>query len=273
MKKLLREALQKIYISSLPKRISTSLSDNQRYPQVCLQAAHDYRFFNEFRRNPVYNKILEHVSEKLGKEYLNVIIKDAEILNVIDKFRANDAHGNPKMYEYPTIGMISPTTLRYIKVLVDLKTYFQTLDNLNLCEIGVGYGGQCRIINAYYKPASYCLVDIQPALALTQRFLDNYILRSVITYKTMNELKEQEYDLVISNYAFTELPRTIQDIYLNKVILKSKRGYVTYNEITPAEFNSYKINELVSMIPGSKTIKEEPLTDPKNCILIWGVNA
>jgi hypothetical protein len=273
VKHLITKVLQKIYDSSLPRRISTSLSDNQLYPQVCLRASHDYRFFNNFRRNPVYNKILEHVSEKLGKEYLNVIVKDIEILNAIDKFRMNDTHGNPRMYEYPSIGMISPTTLRYIKVLVDLKTYFQTLDNLDLCEIGVGYGGQCRVINAYYKPASYCLVDIQPALTLAQRFLDNYILHSVITYKTMNELKEQEYDLVISNYAFTELPRTIQDVYLSKVILKSKRGYITYNEINPAEFNSYNINELIRMIPGSRIMKEEPLTEPRNCIIIWGANA
>ena len=144
-------------------------------------------------------------------------------------------------------GMISPSTLRYIKVLADIKNNFETADQLDICEIGIGYGGQCRIINAYFKPATYCLVDIQPALALTKRFLDNYILHSTLTYKTMNELGQRDYDLVLSNYAFTELPRTIQDIYLNKVILNSKRGYITYNEITPNEFDSYKSGELVAM--------------------------
>jgi phospholipid N-methyltransferase len=272
VKRLFPKVLQKIYYPSLTRRVSTSLSDNQVYPQVCLQASHDYRYFNNFRRNPAYNKILEHVSEGLGKEYLGIIEKDMEIFNAMDTFKMNDTYGNPRMYEYPRIGMISPTTLRYIKVLADLKTHFQTLDNLDVCEIGVGYGGQCRVINAYYKPASYCLVDIQPALALAQRYLDNYILSSVIAYKTMNELKVQDYDLVISNYAFTELPRAIQDVYLDKVILRSKRGYITYNELTPAEFNSYKIDELIRTIRGSRTIKEEPLTAQKNCILIWGAH-
>ena len=252
---------------------TTSLSDNQAYPSVCIQACNDYLVFNNFRRNPVYNQILEHVSEKQGSEYLQIISDDSDILAVINDFKMNDNFGNPRIYEYPNIGMISPTTLRYIKVLVDIKKEFLTADNLNICEIGVGYGGQCRIINAYYKPATYCLVDIQPALALAQRFLDNYLLHSVLTYTTMNELCPKEFDLVLSNYAFTELPRPIQDVYLNKVILKSKRGYITYNEITPKEFNSYKLDELVAMIPGSKILKEEPLTHPKNCIIVWGPNA
>ncbi len=100
---------------------------------------------------------------------------------------------------------------------------FKQLDNLNICEIGVGYGGQCRIINSVTSPNRYTLVDIQPALMLTQRYLDNYILSSIVTYKTMNELEIQKYDLVLSNYAFSELPRSVQDVYLNKIILNSKK--------------------------------------------------
>jgi len=270
---MLSRVIQKIVGLSVPERISTSLSDNQAYPQVCIKATNDFRVFNSFRRNPVYNRVLEHVSEKQGGKYLEIISNDSDILAAINNFKPNDNYGNPRIYEYPNIGKISPTNLRYIKILADIRKYFHTIDHMNICEIGVGYGGQCRIINAYYKPATYCLVDIQPALALAQRFLDNYILHSVLTYKTMNELDKIDYDFVLSNYAFTELPRPIQDIYLSKVISNSKRGYITYNEITPKEFNSYKSHELAEMIPGSKVLKEEPLTHPKNCIIVWGTNA
>jgi putative sugar O-methyltransferase len=270
MKRFFKGMLQRVNFMSVPVRISTSLSDNQLYPQVCIQASNDYKVFNNFRRNPFYNQILEHVSEQQGSDYLQIISKDLEILASIDNFKQNDNWGNPRTYEYPNIGIISPTTLRYIKVLTDIKMYFQTADNLDICEIGVGYGGQCRVINAYFKPATYSLVDIQPALSLAQRFLDNYILHSRLAYTTMNELPQREYDLVISNYAFTELPRTIQDVYLNRVIMKSKKGYITYNEITPEEFCSYKLEELINIIPGAKIFKEEPLTYAKNCIIVWG---
>ena len=86
----------------------------------------------------------------------------------------------------------------------------------------------------------------------------------------MNELEKKNYDLVISNYAFTELPRTVQDVYLNKIILNSKRGYITYNEITPEEFRSYKLNEIKEIIPGAKIFEEEPLTHHNNRLIVWG---
>jgi putative sugar O-methyltransferase len=186
------------------------------------------------------------------------------------RLRRNDDFGGPATYEYPGVGSISPSTLRYVKVLTDLKAYFASLDGLDVCEIGVGYGGQCRIINAWFKPASYCLVDIAPALALARRFLERFDLPPVLAYRAMDELTARDYDLVISNYAFTELPRPLQDGYLEKVILRSARGYITYNEITPAEFNSYKAEELLRIIPGAHSVDERPLTHPLNCIILWG---
>ena len=70
----------------------------------------------------------------------------------------------------------------------------------------------------------------------------------------MNELDIDNYDIVISNYAFTELPRSIQDIYLKKVILNSSNGYITYNEIVPEYFNTYKRDELLKIIPAQKSL-------------------
>lgn len=273
MDRIFKDAFNKMCASILPKRILTSLSDNKAYPNVCLQASNDSRYFKNFRRNQTYNEILEHTSEQEGKEYLDIIKKDADIFSKMDTFKENDKYGNPRIFHYPSVGKISPTTLRYIKVLADLKALFGTMDNLNICEIGAGYGGQCRIINSYFKPNSYCLIDIKPALMLAKRFLGHYIIHFRLIYKTMDELQENEYDLLISNYAFTELPRPIQDIYLKKCILCSRKGYITYNEIAPPEFKSYKKEELTNIIPNSKIMKEVPLTHPNNCIIVWGVNS
>lgn len=252
-------------------KLSTSLSDNMVYPDFCAKASIDSILFANFRKNSVYQQILEHVSQQQGQLYLDEIKKHhADLLNKLSTFKLNDEWGNPDVYDYPEIGIISPTTLRYIKVLGDLKKAFHQLDNLHICEIGVGYGGQCRIINSIFKPSQYTLVDIKPALMLAQRYLDNYVLHSEMSYKTMNELSPKKYDLVISNYAFTELHRSIQDAYLHKIILNSERGYITYNDINPASFQSYKKEELLKIIPKSRILDEIPLTHPNNCILIWG---
>ena len=270
LKRFFSRVFTKIYCLSLPRRTSTSLSDNQAYPQICLDAANNFRYFNRFRRNPVYAAIVETVTADLGRKYLDLLLPDKKIMEKIKKFKKNDDWGGPITYNYQELGDISPTTLRYIKVAADLREYFVNLDNFNIGEIGVGYGGQCRIIDVLFSPRSYCLIDIQPALQLTQRYLDNYPINSVLSFKTMNELDYKTYDLCLSNYAFSELPRPLQDIYLKKVILNSKRGYITYSDnFTPASFNSYRVDELLKIIPGAIKIKEEPLTGP-NFIILWG---
>jgi hypothetical protein len=252
---------------------STSVTDNELYPQACLEASHDFRAFANFRRHPAYVEALEHVSEAQGRGCLEIISQDAQILAAMQAFRSNDDFGNPTLCEFPVVGTFSPTTLRYVKILADLKSHFKNLDDLRIAEIGVGYGGQCRVINGFFKPAAYCLIDIVPALGLAQRYLDNFVLHSTMSYMTMNELPVLESDLVISNYAFSELRRPIQESYLRKVVKSAKRGYITFNRIAPGNFQSYTAAELLQIIPGSKLFEERPLTHPNNCVIVWGDQA
>jgi hypothetical protein len=86
----------------------------------------------------------------------------------------------------------------------------------------------------------------------------------------MNQLPVMESDLVISNYAFSELRRPIQEAYLRKVLQPAKRGYITFNQIAPGNFQSYSAAELLQIIPGSKVFEERPLTHPNNCVIVWG---
>lgn len=254
----------------LGKTFLTSLTDNREYPDYCLQAALNSDVFQDFRRNEIYNFALEHDSYEQGLEYLEAVRQSKfNLLAVADKFRDNDKFGNPIVYEYEGIGTFSPTTLRYIKILSDLEAEFGSLDNLNICEIGVGYGGLCRLIDSYFKVKSYTLVDLKPVLMLAQKYLDNYILHTSLVYRTMNELSTEIYDLVISNYAFTEMRREIQNIYLKKIIYPSLRGYITYNDGNPKDFNSYKKEELAKIIRGIKEMPEVGILYETDCILAW----
>lgn len=246
-----------------------SISENNKYPAFCLRAAKKSNVFKNFRANSVYNEILEHVTEEQGLIYLEEIKKMPQVLKHLNRFKENDLIGGPKLFNYEEYGLISPTTLRYIKVLCDLISQFNSLDNFNIYEIGVGYGGQCRIIDEYSKIPKYVLIDLLEVLLLSERYLKQFEINSKIEFKEMEALNETMIDLVISNYAFSELTRAMQDFYLNKVILKSKNGYITYNEINPESFNSYKLPELLSIIPNSFIVEEVPLTHPQNAIIVW----
>jgi len=64
---------------AVPAKLNTSITDNQVYPQVCLQAAYDYRHFLNFRREPTYIGALEHVPERVGRMCHDLIARDPEI--------------------------------------------------------------------------------------------------------------------------------------------------------------------------------------------------
>lgn len=244
-----------------------SLSDNNTYPDFCLRASQESQLFARFRQRDEYRAILEHVTREQGEEYYKFICEN-ELDKHMERFVLNDLVGGPQMFRYGG-HMVSPSTLRYAKVLCDLLLEFDNLDGLNICEIGAGYGGQCRIIHSMFRPKSYTMVDIYPALQLARRYLDNYPINGVLEFKTMNELDFTKFDLVISNYAFTELPGDIQAIYWEKVIKLAKNGYITFNKIVPPEFKSMTKQEILENLPWAKEIAEQPLTHPDNCIIVW----
>ena len=266
----IRNAVDRVRNVFVKRRFVTSLSDNGRYPQVCLDATNDVATFRQFRRIRNYRAILEHVTEEDGRAYLDHVRRRPELLAALPRFAANDLHGLPLAFDYPPYGRFSPTTLRYVKVLGDLLDRFGSLDALSICEIGVGYGGQCRVISEWARPSEYCLVDLRPALGLAERYLDQYVLSMPIELRTLNTLRSRDWDLVISNYALTEMPREVQDAYVERAVGRARRGYVTYNRINPAEFRSLTPEDLCRIASDARSEPEVPLTHPGNCIITWG---
>lgn len=258
----------------------TSISDDNSYPVICYMASRSERFFRNFRRNSTYNDILEHVSQVQGQAYLDIIQKRKQ-LQFTDadwnNFHQNDLYGNPVTFSYDINGrtmVFSPTTLRYAKVLQDIALLFDTEKIKSVAEIGIGYAGECRILTSYLKSLeSYSLFDLPEVLELAKKYLGkfgNYITDNVKFVDGTRIEVDESYDFVMSNYAFSELIRDIQDIYLNKVILKSKAGYITWNSLSCDVLDGYSLEALLKKIPGSMVIPEEPLTKEKNCIIIWG---
>ena len=255
-------------------QLQSSISDTYKYRNACQMAALFDSDFNSFKRNPEYNAILEHVSEDQGRQYkqhLDAYFPD--YLYKLEQFKENDAYGSPVVFEYEGIGNFSPTTLRYIKVLSDLSHLFGSLDNFNIIEIGVGYGGQCKVISDFFNINKYTLVDLDEALNLTDKYLKKLNVKNVQVVRPLEiTALDKEFDLVISNYAFTELSRSIQELYLNKILLRSSHGYMTCNFVSEDfSINSFSLNELEQRLSifNIRKLAEFPLTHKDNTILFW----
>ena len=197
-----------------------------------------------------------------------------ELAELLDAFRDNDVLGSPQRANYGPHGEFSPTTLRYVKVLADLRMLFGPLDGFDIIEIGGGFGGQALVCSRSAQLSSYTLVDLQEAAALQRSYLGrlNVEISTAVTQDALD--KGALYDLVISNFAYSELTRPVQQRYLEDVLLRSKRGYLSLNYHSPRVYRTLRTQDLLNVLPGSHVLPLDRETaverKGKVDILVWG---
>lgn len=197
------------------------------YLSACARAAHDDQFFNTFKQSGYYRPILEHVSRDMGAQYLNDT--KIEFLDKLELIKQNDTQGSPETHYYPVVGEISPTTLRYLKHTSDIITHFGS-DLKTIVEIGGGYGGLCKTLSCFVNFENYTIIDLEEPNCLARKYLSKFNLP--VSSCRLDEVHEQNnFDLLISNYAFSELSRDTQEEYLAKVIVKCNMFYMIFNDM------------------------------------------
>ena len=256
---------------------ATSLSDYDRYKALCHKAANDPLSFEVIRRHPDYMAIVESLGTEDGAEYAAFAMRnDPTIFDRAAELRRNDDFGGPFLCTYEPIGSFSPTTLRYVKVATDLRRLFGSLDGMRIAEIGGGYGGQCRILHALNEIGRYTIFDLEEPLALTRTYLSKFGIGDV-RLTQLSAAEPDDYDLVISNYALSEIRTDLQDAYLEKAVLRSRHGYIIYNQEAFQKNHpnfSYRAEEIQERIPNAKIISgfpELPKADTKynNVLIFW----
>lgn len=257
-------------------KLNRSISDDGTYVAAVKEATSNFTAFRNFKRDPRYTAILEHASVQQGKECLEIIRSESpDLISRIKEFKENDLEGGAVTHHYEQIGEISPSTLRYIKVASDLKKMFGEIIEGNIAEVGIGYGGQLLISDKIFQFKEYHLFDLPPVLELASKYLECHVLNNCYHKFTLNQHNGSvDYDLAISNYAFSELPSKLQVKYIEKIFLKSRRGYLTMNSGLPnSAFQSDKLSlaELKNLLPKFDVIDEKPLTHPGNYIIVWGI--
>lgn len=255
----------------LPK--GTSITDSERYVSyltLCDLASENEKIFSKFRSYKVMIEVLDHVTYKQGKEYLNTLNNfggwKPQYGELIRKL---DLYGGGKKFYFKNLGTFSPTMLRYLKVHLETLSIFGSFAGLTLTEIGVGFGGQASILGGLNPPLQYNLCDLPEVLKLTNKFLSTNSIVLNCKYIDGRDPIELNSDIVISNYAFSELNRTVQSKYLDRVILKSRMGYITWNPLSERDLDGYSLEELFNLIPNAVMQDENPSTFPGNKLIVW----
>jgi len=246
------------------------------YADLCLKAALETATFESFRRHASYTPILEHVNAETGRQYLKIILDGGysldEVLEIIEPLQRL---GGPILYDVGAGRPLSATALRYLKVGIDIIA--QLGKNLgNVIEIGCGYGGQAIILSRICSIQHYTFLDMWQANLLIQRFIEESNFHVDYDIKTIRQSPGSlSADLIVSNYAFSELDMQLQSLCLKKFILSSKHGYLTMNTgLDGTAFNAQAARHiasdvLVSLIPNAQLAPEVPRTSPSNYIIYW----
>ena len=276
MKKLFSAAsllLIACYSNDVCGKSATQCSD---YPQRCSEAARDNKKFMEWRKSPACIKIVETVSYKQGLA-LEKIIKSSypNLLPFCEKICLEDKIGSPISCKY-SIGSCSPTILRYLKVAGDLQKEFGDLTKLNIIEIGGGFGGQCKILNDVAGFASYSIIDLPECMPYIDRYLKYFGVKNFSVIDCTKISQPMQFDLVISNYAISEIDKHGQLNYIKNIVNLAPMGYIIYNySISNPFVNSYTLQEFVACLSTDKRlIKIEPETPQTakthdNFVIIW----
>jgi putative sugar O-methyltransferase len=273
----LRNKIRRLVLSKTTFNETQGKSDSQVtfYEQQLSWLLNSTKRLSDFRRKYDYREILEHVTYKQGKSYLEQIQKHSpqNYIELIEKNKANDLFGNPYEYQYPGVGRVSPTTLRYISTAIDICETIRLNKESVVAEIGVGYGGQAAIFERMYGIRNYSAFDLPSVIQLSNLYLNRVNSKLKFTSTGLSSDNNTTWDVVISNYAFSELHRDLQLSYIEHVIAKSKSGYMIMNSgrsnITGRSEGKLSLNEIRNYIPNLQVKEEVPLTGPDSYIIYW----
>ena len=273
---------------------NTSVSDNNLFPEFCYTASKHDDIFQNFKMHPVFSQIIgSWAYEPFVSMYLEVLQRIVNNPNfrisdeALEKMLRIDSLGNPQKISITIRNEIDPDKskdlvcslnyIRYLKVAFDIFSFFDTTKIKTVSEIGVGYGGQCSALVNLFSVTQYNLIDLPEVLSLAERCLTESDTTAGIRYFDGTHLYyDLPSDFFISSFAFSELKKSVQDHYLEKVLLKSKAGYITWNDGIDKKVwgtDGYTLQEILSIIPGAEAYFIPPQTyqgDQKVCVVLWG---
>jgi len=256
------------------------------YDEAHAHFASNEAAFSTFRSSAFAVAMYEHVSPVHGEAILALIRRTSpSLLRVasVARFAEGAAIGSPRRAAFPGLPAMSPTSLRYVKVVAELQQCFGSLGGMRIVEVGPGYGGQAHAILSYARPKLYHLVDLPGVTALAHKFIKRAVGCTWGTTEMRDVLhgySQHGFDLFISNYAFHELRLETQMQYFRKLVRNSSHGYVIYSEGLSAHSARQSLRtgtllwllEAVGLDPG--TMQEEPLSGVHeglpNTVITWG---
>lgn len=216
---------------------SASGAEDQ-WVDICLKAGASEFHFAKFRSYPIVRRVVDGYPQHVANQYFHRIkkaISDQKLFSrILNEWGSSDSICSPQIVKkFKSQGsefLLTPATGRH---LVHVLNYFDLLrdfkGNIKICEIGAGWGGECKLFMNLYPSFlestvdGYDIYDLPSSQKLVGRYLKSFGIEP--SFRDIFEIENETYSFVFSNGAFSEMRGNLIETYYKKVIENCSTGY------------------------------------------------
>ena len=259
-----------------------SVSGSMDWPRACAALVNGTWTSENFRRTNAVRQVVETLGPVDGRHFAKWIRNKAPNYLFDQRVAAIDTWGGPIRWPAACLGTprsFSPTTLRYLAHALWLNNKGFVKEGGTVIELGVGYGGLAAM-NAIVSNATTFMIDLAPVTQAAIRQMNELGLGNFAS--TDHSIVKKNDVCFISNYAFTELSRDLQDHYVDQYVRHANRGVILSNADVFAKHMRSRNNDQIIQMLGIHGINatEDKISsilcpsdrDHGNVILAWGKN-
>jgi len=250
----------------------TCSGENNNWVELTQEAGRNEIVFNNFRKFDITKLIVDGYPSNTSVDYLLTLKKEQDIDIFIDIWESIDQFMSPDNSIFYKGKKLTPATGRHVVNVSNYINFFgKDILNKEVCEIGAGWGGEMVVFNKLKKNyfplndgKNYSIFDLTSSIALIKKFAAANKVEC--NFRDVSNSKVVEYDLVISNGAFSEMGASLQEEYFEKIISKSNNGYFITNFDTHSKkMGGWSTNEFVDRL-NSADKKNIQVLDIEKCV-------
>jgi len=230
--------------------IPTPTSNYSDYRECLRQAARQQPAEWTFKSDPLYTRILEHVTPAQGRQFLEQVRGEyaplwPAIAGLLPSLVSeNDRYGKPDTALFPPLGIrCSPSNMRYLSQALRLLSHAidMAMGQMHVIEIGGGYGGLALYVHRLSKLFpdvaidAYTIVDL-PEAARVQNMVGAALGVPMVAVNGLDALalswcleRSRARRFLFSAYAFSEFDAETRDWYEHRVARTCDHGVVIWN--------------------------------------------
>ena len=226
-----------------------SISGTMDWPRACTALVSGEWTSKNFRRLHAVRQVVETLGPVDGRHFGRWIRNNASSYLTDQRVAAVDTWGDPIRWPAACLGTprsFSPTTLRFLAHALWLKKKGLVKEGGTVVEIGVGFGGLAAM-NAIVSNATTIMIDLPPVAEASMLQMRELGLGD---FASNDHSKAKSSDVCfISNYAFTELSRDLQDEYADQFIRHADRGVILSNAaVFAGHMRSRNNNQIIELL-------------------------